>query len=180
MTFQCDDIKQRWPEYLYRELDEHEQATFVQHLHQCEACRREEEQWKQLLTRFDTLAGDDGICQAPPDLVYRVKRQVHLYEDWSKQTLSAFRAKVVTAVAACSLFFCIFWAGAHYAKHRPPSDQWFQAVSENVLSDWYSPFTLETYREYDMIMLDTQEERVALYSDSAKPAVPNKRKQQSL
>ena len=73
MPFTCEDIKNRWPEFLYRELNEHEQAQFVQHIHQCNSCRQEEQQWTSLFDRFDTLAAGDGTDEAPRELFYRVK-----------------------------------------------------------------------------------------------------------
>ncbi|MDP8243612.1 MAG: zf-HC2 domain-containing protein [Candidatus Hinthialibacter antarcticus] len=101
MRFTCDEIQSRWPEHLYRELSEPEQTAFVQHLNQCESCRAEEAQWRGLLGRFDGWAAE--VSDAPQELVPRVKRQVRLYEDWSRQNWQSVRNWAVGAAAVCAL-----------------------------------------------------------------------------
>ncbi|MBN2329335.1 MAG: zf-HC2 domain-containing protein [Candidatus Omnitrophica bacterium] len=103
MRFTCEDIKKRWPEYIYRELSEPEQSLFVRHLEECRHCRDEERQWREMLVEFDSIASLDGAMDAPPELVYRVKRQVGLYEDWSRQFTHQMRRWMVGAAAACFL-----------------------------------------------------------------------------
>lgn len=147
MAYKCNDLKDRWPEYLYRELNEHEQALFAQHLRQCPSCQQEEQTWKKLFTRLDVLAADDGTDKAPPELVYRVKRQIHFYQDWSRQTYSAYRSKIAASVAVCALFFGLLWVGDHSLQKISASNQYIETVSQSLLEDFYSPRILQMYKE---------------------------------
>ncbi|MBI1389674.1 MAG: hypothetical protein GC154_14650 [bacterium] len=110
MKFTCDEIQSRWPEYVYRELTEHEQAEFVRHLERCPACRAEEAKWRGLLARFDGLAAADDSAEAPAELVFRVKRQIRLYEDWTRQNWAAIRNWAASVAASCLIVFFAAWA----------------------------------------------------------------------
>ena len=147
MMFTCEDVKSRWPEYLYRELDEHEQAQCVQHIQQCSACRREERQWASVFSRFDVLAAGDGTNAAPQELIYRVKRQIQFYQDWSQQALYAFRLKLAVSVVVCTIFFSGLWFSSVVMQKITFPERIMDQLSESVLNDLYSQSALDMFRE---------------------------------
>ena len=111
MEWSCREINERWEEFLYLELDEPRQSLFAQHLKHCPACRAEEARWRELLAQFDALAVADGTTVVPPELVFRVKRQVRFYEDWSRQTTAQFRHWLVGTAAVVLLLIGGVWFG---------------------------------------------------------------------
>ncbi|MFH1738807.1 MAG: anti-sigma factor [bacterium] len=143
MSFSCRDIQDRWSEYLYRELDEPEQAKFVQHIRKCRECSAEEAQWRGLLSRFDVMAVSDGNMEPPPELVFRVKRQIRLYEDWTRQTVTQVRNWVLGAAAAWALLL----GGAHIILNQIPDlnepATALKPIAQSVLSNLYNEHTLE-------------------------------------
>lgn len=139
MRFTCEDIAIRWPEYLYRELEQHELAQFRQHLRDCPRCRAEEAQWRSVLAQFDCLAGNDETLEAPPQLVYRVKRQVMFYQNWLHETAFHLRWSLVAAAAACILVTAgsmLLWQRSTEMFRK---GDWVQALRTPVLSTMYSP-----------------------------------------
>jgi anti-sigma factor RsiW len=147
MALRCEDIQNRWTEYLYRELGEHEQADFVRHIQQCPQCQNEEQVWSGLVDRFDVLAASDGTRQAPPELVYRVKRQIHLYEEWSRETASSFRMKFAASFAIFCLIASGIWLRANVTVPVMTSSQYMQSISEPILHTLYGKSNLSYYRE---------------------------------
>lgn len=109
MKFACEQIQERWAEYLYRELDEPELAQFAQHIQRCSICRQEEARWRNLFSRFDVMATADQTLEVPTELVFRVNRQIHLYEDWANERVAQFRNWLVGSLAACMMIACTGW-----------------------------------------------------------------------
>ena len=147
MSFTCQDIRRRWAEYLYRELDEPEQSQFVKHINRCPKCGAEEERWRALLSRFDLMSASDGAMDPPPELVFRVKRQIRLYEDWTRQTHSQVRNWLAGAAVACALIF----GGAHLMMNRLPllnqNDEILKPITHSVLNRLYNEQTLQVLSE---------------------------------
>lgn len=145
MRFSCDDIQTRWPEHLYRELSEPEQTAFVQHLSQCESCRTEEAQWRGILGRFDGWAAEVG--DVPQELTPRVKRQVRLYEDWSRQNWRQVRNWSVGAAAVCMLALGGAWGLVSHIERNGAllnsRGQFFEQI--------YSKEAVDIYREQGVI-----------------------------
>ncbi|MBD3266977.1 hypothetical protein GF373_09930 [bacterium] len=169
MVFDCSDIKSRWPEYMYRELNEHEQAEFVRHLHVCERCRREEAGWDELFARFDVLAAEDGTNQAPPELVYRVKRQVQFFEDWTRQTAATYRKRLASTLAACFLVCFSGWVGMEATSRMPSKTILMHRISESVLPALYPQSTLSYYRAQGFILPEESENpQVSMHEDMVK------------
>ena len=152
MRFSCNDIQERWPEYIYRELSDPEQSLFVRHLEDCSDCRNQESEWRRLLGRFDSIATLDGATDAPPELVYRVKRQIHLFEDWSNQFSSRMRRWTVATTAACVLLTSAFWLSIstnpspHRSTNPIPSP-----IQNTVLQSLYGSDTLKVFHEQEII-----------------------------
>ncbi len=143
MSFTCHDIQDRWAEYLYRELEEPDQARFVQHIRRCASCRAEEDQWRGLLSGFDSMAASDGNMQAPPELIFRLRRQIRFYEDCTQSTVAQIRNWTVGAAVACALFL----GGAHFLLTRLQShttpDAALAPIAQSVLSGLYGQQNLE-------------------------------------
>ncbi|MFB3786009.1 MAG: anti-sigma factor [bacterium] len=152
MAFTCEDIRERWPEYYYRELAEPEQSRFVNHLAECPACRREEQAWRTLLKQFDSIACLDGTMDAPPELVYRVKRQVHLFDDWSNQMQRHFRRWMIASAAACLLLAGGLAGVMLHARANGVNHSLFSPIQHSVLSTFYDSKTLELYRKQGILM----------------------------
>lgn len=147
MTFECRDVQDRWPEYIYRELDEPGRAQVDKHIQNCPECAAQEAEWASVLARFDSMAAFDGQMEVPQELVYRVKRQVRLYEDWSRQTYAQVRNWAVGFVMACILL-----AGsavtflAQYPAFRT-SEGMLGPVTHSVRKSFYDEETLALYLE---------------------------------
>ncbi|MBZ0257039.1 zf-HC2 domain-containing protein, partial [bacterium] len=141
MRFTCDEIKTRWPEHLYRELSEPEQTAFVQHLSQCESCRAEEAQWRALLGRFDGWAAEVG--DVPQELTPRVKRQVRLYEDWSRQNWQQVRNWTVGAAAVCALALGGAWGVVSHIERSSA----MMGSRQQIFEQMYSKEAVDIYRE---------------------------------
>lgn len=151
MRFTCNDIHAKWTEYIYRELTEPEQALFVRHLEECDSCQAEEREWRNLLAEFDAMASLEGSTDAPSEMVYRVKRQIQLYEDWSKQWTALLRRWMAGTAAACLLFTGGLWLVFTRESERPgeyiniPTP-----IQKSVLQTFYDPQILEYYRALDI------------------------------
>jgi hypothetical protein len=150
MSFSCRDVHARWPEYLYRELDEPEQGRFVQHLQSCLRCRGEESQWRDLLSRFDIMTVSDGNTEPPRELVFRVKRQVQLHEEWSHQISAQFRNWLVACVAACVFFFGGIQMLHHQLSTLRNPDTIFRPFTNSVLNALYSQDELRVLSDEGM------------------------------
>lgn len=152
MRYTCDDLRDRWPAFVYRELTEPEQSLFVQHLEECSRCRCEEEKWRDLLERFDTIAALDDSMEAPYELLYRVKRQVRLYEKLSHQFSLRVKRWMVGAVAACFLVILAFY-GSFVRTDFPPFESEFVSppLQKTVLRSIYQTDTLKVYREQGIL-----------------------------
>jgi len=151
MAFTCEDIQERWPEYIYRELSEPEQSGFVNHLAQCAVCRREEQAWRALLKQFDSIAGLDGTLDAPPELVYRVKRQIRLFDDWSSQMQSHFRRWMIASAAACLLLAGSLAGVMLQARADSVRNPLLSPIQHSVLNTFYDSKTLELYRNQGIL-----------------------------
>ncbi|MGC9329168.1 MAG: anti-sigma factor family protein [Candidatus Hinthialibacter sp.] len=152
MRFICDDIHDRWPEYIYRELSEPEQSLFVRHLEECGPCRAKERQWREMLVEFDSIASLDGAMDAPPELVYRVKRQVRLYEDWSRQVSHQMRRVMIGAAAACFLVIigiCSALPGMMMSHMK--LDQASNPLQKSVWGTIYDSETLQFFSEQGIL-----------------------------
>ena len=152
MAFTCDDIRERWPEYFYRELAEHEQSRFVNHLAECPTCRREEQAWRALLEQFDSMACLDGTMDAPPELVYRVKRQIRLFNDWSNQMQRHFRRWMTASAAACLILAGGLMGVVWQTRTNTVNQNLLHPIQHSVLSTFYDSKTLELYRKQGILM----------------------------
>lgn len=159
MELECRDIHTRWMEYLYLEMDEPQQSLFIQHLKHCPGCCDEEKKWRALLSRFDTLALGDGTTEVPPDLVYHVKRQIHFYEDWRKQTFSQFRNRIAGAAALLLFLFLGIWYGNSWLQNQDWRMKILKPITAMLLNSSIDSNTLSEYfsnREYDPASHETQ------------------------
>ncbi len=151
MRFTCHDIHAKWTEYIYRELTEPEQALFVRHLEECDFCQAEEREWRYLLAQFDAMASLEGSTDVPSELVYRVKRQIQLYEDWSMQWTSLLRRWMAGTAAACLLFIGGLWHVFTRESERPGEFKNIPSpIQKSVLQTFYDPQILEYYRALDI------------------------------
>lgn len=152
MSFSCREIETRWAEYLYRELEEPDQSQFVKHIQICPKCAADEAVWRSLLGRFDGMAAADGSMELPSELVYRVKRQVRLYEDWSKQNTIQIRRWAIGFAATCLLIFGgLFVLLDRHPLWRQPKTV-FNPVAQSILKNIYNEETLSIY--FDKELLD--------------------------
>ncbi len=145
------DINKYWPEYLYRELDEPECAQFAHYLHNSPEGKREEEQWREMLSRLDAMAVHDRSTEVPPELVFRVKRQVRLYEGWAEQTHTRVRRWLMGTAAACMIAAL---AGLFVYQQGPgwlSQSQMYQSWKSQALSMFYSEKTIELYQSEGML-----------------------------
>ena len=142
MNFSCNDVRARWAEYLYREMDEPEQGRFVQHLQRCPQCRAEESQWRDLLSRFDAMSVADGNTEPPPELVFRVKRQVQLYDDWSRQIFTQFRNWVVGGATACAVLLGGIWMMQDRLVNLSDPNRIMESIGRPTLEYLYNKDTL--------------------------------------
>lgn len=148
MRFTCDDLRERWPEFVYRELSEPEQSLFVRHLEECSECRNEELEWRELLEQFDSIASLDGSMEAPPELVYRVRRQVRLDEDWSRQFTLRVKRWMMGTMAACLFVAIGLYCAVSRAYIHPIDPGCVSApLQKTVLRSIYQSETLKLYRE---------------------------------
>ncbi len=154
MRFKCDDLKERWPEYIYRELPEHEQSLFVHHLDECEDCRAEERQWRGMLSEFDSIVLFDDSMEAPTELLYRVKRQIRFYEEWSKKQKQSMRKWIIGAAAACALIIFGLW-GAYQnqldARLSAKENSTFQPIKASIIDSIYDPDIVIQYHEHEIL-----------------------------
>jgi putative zinc finger protein len=154
MRFKCDDLKERWPEYIYRELPEHEQSLFVHHLEECEDCRAEERQWRSMLSEFDSIVLFDDSMEAPTELLYRVKRQVRFYEEWSAKNKQSMRKWGIGAAAACALIICGLWGAYHDrldTKISAKENSTLQPIQASILDSIYDPDIVIQYHEHGVL-----------------------------
>ncbi len=172
MKYMCDDIRDRWAEYIYRELSESDQSLFVDHLQRCPSCRDDEALWRQMLVRFDSIAALDGTMDAPPELLYRVKRQIRFHEDWSIQIASRVRHWAAGAVAACFLT-------ALSVAHWNGSVQVFNPFRFSVLTSIYDSNTLDLYREQGIIEEEANPKPVSLTDPPKEPVLNSDRENAS-
>jgi predicted anti-sigma-YlaC factor YlaD len=142
MGFSCRDVRARWEEYLYRELDEPDQGRIAQHLQRCPQCREEESQWRELLSRFDVMSVSNGDAEPPRELVFRVKRQVQLYEGWSRQMSIQFRNWVLGCATACALLFGGVWTLHSRLLTVSDPNLVFKPITGAVLNSLYAKDTL--------------------------------------
>lgn len=142
ISFSCNDVRARWVEYLYRELDEPEQGKFVQHLRRCPQCHAEDSQWRDLLSRFDGMSVSDGNAEPPRELVFRVKRQVRLYEDWSQQTFAQFRNWLVGSATACAILLGGIWTMQDQLLNLSNPETLLKSISKPTLEYLYNKDTL--------------------------------------
>ncbi len=169
MTFGCKDVHDRWSEYVYRELDEPGRAQVDKHIQNCPDCAAEEAEWAKLLARFDSMTAFDGQMEVPPELVYRVKRQVRLYEDWSRQTYAQVRNWAVGFVMACMLL-----AGSamtfltQYPAFRTPRGI-LGPVTHSVRNSFYDEETLALYLEKQLFQQEQRGE-IATAPQQPEPA----------
>lgn len=173
MEFTCQDIQDRWSEYIYRELSEPEQSQFVAHLSHCPECASQEAEWRTILTRFDSIATMDGTMDAPSDLVYHVKRHIHLYEEWSYQMRNRlyywlFGAVTVTVLLACT----VLYKGLIFSDMKT-ADQALAPIQNTVLDSLYDDGTLDVYRAQGVLEDKQQDgelltDRKLTYSHSKK------------
>jgi len=146
MAFACRDIEERWAQYLYLEMDDPAQAQFVQHLQHCPQCSQEEARWRALFARLDVTATTDETLEVPSELVFRVKRQICLYEGWQEQTRKQIRSWAYKAASICILFAGGIWALMEYAPQVTEHGMLLEPLRKSVLSGVYTEKTLEIYR----------------------------------
>lgn len=139
----CQEVQPRWAEYLYREMDEPDRALFAQHLQRCPQCSAEEAEWRRVFARFDGIAAMGETLEVPSELVFRVKRQIQLYEDWSLQTRSQFRNALMGAAAAVFLLIGGGWMAWRHVPSWMPQAEIIQPYRESVLSRIYDRATLD-------------------------------------
>ncbi len=148
MRYQCENLREKWPEYIYRELPESEQSLFVRHLEECSTCQAEEREWRNLFQRMDRIAVLDDAMIVPPELVYRVKRQVRLDEDWSKQFTDRFRYWMIGTSVACMLIVCGIGMIKFSTPIQPSPPVGIPiTLQKSVLQSFYNGNTLKLYRE---------------------------------
>lgn len=148
MKFTCDEIQDRWPGYIYRELPESDQALFVDHLQHCPRCREEEIVWRKMLDRFYAIAALDGEVETPPELIYRVKRQIRLYDDWTSQIFIRLRHWGIGAAAACVLLTGTAVIGINQWAGSPKI---LDPIQHSVLTSLYDDDTLDLLQDQDII-----------------------------
>lgn len=152
MRFSCDDVKKRWPEFIYRELAAPEQSLFVRHLEKCAECRNEEREWRDLLEQFDSIVSLDESMEPPPELVARVKRQTRMYEEWTQLFSCQFRKWVGGVMAAC-LLATISNYSLWPRNFILPIDAGSitSPMQKTVLQSMYNPETIQFFKEQGIL-----------------------------
>jgi len=151
MRFTCEDVQERWIEYIYRELLEPERSLVVSHLQHCSACQAQEKEWQELFGRFDLMASMDGTMNAPPELIYRVKRQVRFYEDWNQQQSTRLRRWITGAAAAFLMLTFGFWNTVQHDPIPRAENTLLDPIENSVLHSLYDQETLDLYRRHGML-----------------------------
>lgn len=102
----------------------------------------------------------------PPELIYRVKRQIRFHEDWSIQIASQIRRWTARAVAACVLVAGAAWLGM---AHLNDTSRILNPIRDSVLTSIYDSSTLDLYWQQGIIEEDANQKPVILDDPPEEP-----------